>query len=157
LTYVRNKPLDLKNIPFNKLLETTLKNIEIPEKIQIITSKNDQTINCDSDKMEVVLMNIISNAIDALNKNGKIYVDMSLNRRENIIEIRDDGPGIPSENLEKIFDSLFTTKSSGTGLGLPYCKSIVEQHGGSISVSTNPTTFTIILPQKVISKKTKEK
>ena len=69
---------------------------------------------------------------------------------------RDDGPGIPTENLEKIFDSLFTTKSSGTGLGLAYCKSVVEQHGGSITASTDPTTFTIYLPREIISIPTKE-
>jgi len=157
LTYVRNKPLDLKNIPFEKLIKDTLKNIEIPEKIEIISSKNDQIIECDSDKMQIVLMNIISNSIDALDKNGKIYIDLSSINDDNVIKIRDDGPGIEQENIEKIFDSLFTTKSSGTGLGLPYCKSVIEQHGGSISVSTKPTTFTIVLPKKVISKKIEEK
>lgn len=152
LTYVRNKPLDLKNISFVELLKATLENIEIPEKIEIVFPKEDKTINCDADKMKVVFMNMISNAIDALDKDGKIYIETSSNDHENIIEVRDNGHGIPTENLTKIFDSLFTTKASGTGLGLPYCKSVIEQHGGTISVSTNPTTFTIILPRKVISK-----
>lgn len=153
LTYVRNKPLDLKNISFEKLIKNTLKNIDVPDNIQINLSKNDQSINCDVDKMQVVFMNIISNAIDALDKNGKIYIDISSTKKESIIKIIDDGPGISKENMVKIFDSLFTTKSSGTGLGLPYCKSVIDQHGGSISVDTNPTTFTIILPRKVILKK----
>ena len=52
-----------------------------------------------------------------------------------------------------MFDVLYTTKPTGTGLGLPYCKSVIEQHGGTISVSQNPTTFTIILPKKIILKK----
>jgi len=99
---------------------------------------------------------MISNAIDALDKDGKIHIETASNKRENIIEIRDNGHGIPAENLTKIFDSLFTTKTSGTGLGLPYCKSVIEQHGGTISVSSNPTTFTITLPRKEISKKTEE-
>ena len=120
LTYVKNKPLDLKNISFRDLINETLKNIDVPNKIQIIRS-DDETIQCDPDKIQVVLMNIISNGIDALEKEGKIYLKISKNNHENIIEIQDDGPGIPSENLERIFDSLFTTKSSGTGLGLPYC------------------------------------
>ena len=153
LTFVRNKPLDLKNVSFLKLLEDTLQNIDIPEKIQVVFPKEDQVINCDADKMQVVFMNMISNAIDALDKEGKIHIETSSSDRENIIEISDNGHGIPPENLTKIFDSLFTTKSSGTGLGLPYCKSIIEQHGGTISVSTNPTTFTIILPRKIVSKK----
>ena len=156
LTYVRNKPLDLKNISFVKMIDETIRNIDIPERIQIIKSENDQSINCDSDKMQVVFMNMISNAIDALNNNGKIYIDVTSKNKENIIKIKDDGPGISKKDMEKIFDSMFTTKSSGTGLGLPYCKSVVEQHGGSISVDTNPTTFTITLPKKVISKKIEE-
>lgn len=138
------------------LIKDTLKNIEIPEKIEIVSSNNEQSIHCDSDKMQIVFMNIISNAIDALDKNGKIYIDLSSTNNENVIKIQDNGPGIEQENIEKIFDSLFTTKSSGTGLGLPYCKSVIEQHGGSISVSTKPTTFTIVLPKKVISKKIEE-
>ena len=97
-------------------------------------------------------MNILTNAIDVLENNGNIKIAFTTLNNENITSISDSGPGIASENLSKIFDSMFTTKSSGTGLGLPYCKSVVEQHGGSIGVSTNPTTFTIVLPREIIPK-----
>ena len=156
LTYVRNRPIELKDTKLDELIQSTLQNIEVPEGIKIISSNTETHIQCDPDKLQIVLMNVISNAIDALKKTGTINIDYSLSNNENLIQISDDGPGIPTENLIKIFDSLFTTKITGTGLGLPYCKSVVEQHGGSITVSTNPTTFTISLPQKVISKETKE-
>ncbi len=71
LTCVKNKPLDLKNISFRDLTNETLKNIDIPNKIQIVRSDDDETIQCDPDKIQVVLMNIISNGIDALEKEGK--------------------------------------------------------------------------------------
>jgi len=154
LTYVRNKPLDNRNVKFTKLLESTLENILVPEGIKIDYADNDTFLQCDPDKLQVVLMNLITNAIDALKNNGTIKVNFAVSDNENLISISDDGPGIPPENLPKIFDSLFTTKSSGTGLGLPYCKSVIEQHGGTITVSTNPTTFTIRLPKKIISKTT---
>jgi len=151
LTFVRNKPLDLKNISFKKLLEDTLKNIDLPESVQVIFPKEDQIINCDPDKMQIVFMNMISNSIDALDKEGNIRIEITSNEIENMINIIDNGNGISPENLTRVFDSLFTTKSTGTGLGLPYCKSVIEQHGGTILVSVNPTTFTITIPKKIIS------
>jgi signal transduction histidine kinase len=57
------------------------------------------------------------------------------------ILIKDSGPGISDINLKKIFEPMFTTKTTGTGLVI--CKSIVEQHDGTISVSNKPTTFTV--------------
>ncbi|MBI5146567.1 MAG: GHKL domain-containing protein [Thaumarchaeota archaeon] len=65
-----------------------------------------------------------------------------------IIEIIDTGSGIKQENLDKIFEPLFTTKQTGTGLGLVTCKNIIQQHHGTTSVKNNPTTFTISLPVK---------
>jgi len=71
-----------------------------------------------------------------------------------IIEIQDSGPGMTDAVISKIFEPLFTTKSHGTGLGLSICKTIVEQHGGNIAVKSNPTTFTVTLPQSLWYKKT---
>ena len=59
----------------------------------------------------------------------------------------DSGKGIEEKIMTQIFNPLFTTKQKGTGLGLVTCKNIIEQHGGTISVKNNPTTFTIQLPK----------
>src|SRR3989304_2508265 len=64
-----------------------------------------------------------------------------------VIDLKDSGPGFPPENLKKVFSSLFTTKSGGNGLGLKVAKTIIETHGGTISVRNNPTTFSIKLPK----------
>lgn len=151
LTYVRNKPLDLTNVSLDDLLSLTLENIDVPENTKIVSLNNNRTIQCDSDKLQIVLMNLITNSIEALSGKGTITINSDSTTNANIIEVIDDGPGISPEHLTKIFDSLFTTKSSGTGLGLSYCKSVVEQHGGSITTSLNPTKFTISLPRQVIS------
>jgi len=64
-----------------------------------------------------------------------------------IIEIEDSGKGIPKKDLSKIFQPLYTTKQHGTGLGLVSVKSIIQAHGGSISVKSPPTIFKIELPK----------
>jgi signal transduction histidine kinase len=65
-----------------------------------------------------------------------------------MIDIKDSGPGIPDEYMKKAFSSLFTSKSGGNGLGLKVAKTIIDLHGGTISVRNNPTTFSIKLPKK---------
>jgi len=114
--------------------------------IEINLPENDVSFSCDARKMEAVMSNLLNNAVQALDEQGEIDVIASSDSQFVTIQVRDSGPGIPDENLEKIFEPMFTTKKTGTGLGLVICKSIVEQHGGIISVSNKPTTFTVKLP-----------
>jgi len=114
--------------------------INLPEK--------DFEINCDARKIEGVLSNMINNAVQALDGKGEIDIETKSDSEFFTIKIKDSGPGISDENLDKIFEPMFTTKTTGTGLGLVICKSIIEQHGGTISVTNKPTTFTIKLPVK---------
>ena len=101
----------------------------------------------DADKLEVVLDNILMNAVEAIDEKGEIMVQVKEENNEIVIEVEDSGKGVPKDLLPKIFEPLFTTKQRGTGLGLASCKRIVEQHGGSISVKTKPSIFTIKLPK----------
>jgi len=77
---------------------------------------------------------------------GEINIEVTSDSNFLTIQIKDSGPGISDENLNKFFEPMFTTKTTGTGLGLVICKNIVEQHGCAISVSNNQNTFTIKLP-----------
>jgi two-component system sensor histidine kinase HydH len=101
----------------------------------------------DADKLEVVLDNVITNAVEAINEKGQIDIRVNDNSNEIVIEIEDSGTGVPEELLTKIFEPLFTTKQRGTGLGLASCKRIIEQHGGSIHVKSKPSMFIIKLPK----------
>ncbi|PIY90655.1 MAG: hypothetical protein COY74_00250, partial [Nitrosopumilales archaeon CG_4_10_14_0_8_um_filter_34_8] len=95
-----------------------------------------------------VFSNLIKNAIDAIGDNpGSIEIKCQENGNCVTIDIIDSGPGIKENNINKIFEPLYTTKQTGTGLGLVSCKNIIEQHGGKLSVKNNPTTFTITLPK----------
>ena len=150
LGYVRNSPLKLTNISVKALFKNSLDKVNIPNDVKVNLSKKDVTINCDMEKLDAVFINLIVNSIQAMHKGGEINIDVSEEDKFAIIKLSDSGEGISDENLSKVFEPLFTTKQKGTGLGLASCKNIIEQHGGEILVSNNPTTFTIWLP-KIIS------
>ncbi|RLB12782.1 MAG: two-component sensor histidine kinase, partial [Deltaproteobacteria bacterium] len=105
-------------------------------------------------ELQQVLLNLINNALDAMEKTGGILdITTRLEGANFIIEISDNGPGIPEANLEKIFDPFFTTKpvGKGTGLGLSICYGIIRKMGGEIEVRSTVgkgTTFVITLPAK---------
>lgn len=149
LNYVRITPINVKDNSMLKIIQSSIELIKIPENIKIEIPKEDITVSCDKEKIEIVFINLILNAIQAIgDKAGNIIISTSKNHIHDIIEIQDDGEGIAEENMKKIFTPLFTTKMKGTGLGLSICKNIIEQHGWSIDVQINPTRFIIKIPHK---------
>lgn len=149
LGFVRVSDLELGESSTLAILESAIDSIDIPKEIEVIIPTNDFQINCDYRKLEAVFANLLTNSIQAIEKKGKIELRLSDNGDSIKIEVEDTGPGISQSVVPKIFDPLFTTKTNGTGLGLAICKTIIEQHGGTISVKSNPTTFTIILPKNL--------
>jgi len=113
LNYVRNKPLDLEIISFSKMLQSTINNIEIPERVNVHLPENDVSVECDHSKLEVVFMNLITNAIQAIEDKGDVFIRVNVDSDFITIDVENSGSEIPSDVLPKIFDSLFTTKSSG--------------------------------------------
>lgn len=147
LDFVRVSPLQLSQVSINDTIENSVKKINTPENVEIKISGHDLKITCDPQKLDAVFLNLIVNGIHAMENGGNLEIKISDNSNLVILDFIDSGPGIPDENLGKIFEPLFTTKQKGTGLGLSSCKNIVEQHNGRISVKNNPTTFTVILPK----------
>jgi len=103
--------------------------------------------------MEQVLVALFMNAIDAMPRGGNLWVRTSVSKDGQglVIEVRDDGSGIPPEILPQLFEPFMTTKETGkgVGLGLAVSKSIVERHRGQIEVRSElgkGTTFTVTLP-----------
>jgi signal transduction histidine kinase len=117
----------------------------MPDGIKVVLPQNDASILCDARQIEVAIQNLITNSIQATENNGTITVGITEKEGFVDIHIADTGPGIPDEVLPKVFEPLFTTKQTGTGLGLASVKRIIEQHNGTITVSNGPTTFTIRL------------
>lgn len=147
LNYVKLPPLKLQTHSLHDILKKVIDRIETSDDITIHLPKSNPQIVCDIDKLEIVFVNLISNAIEAMDKSGTISINSSETKDIVTIEVEDSGPGINDANLEKIFEPLFTTKPTGTGLGLASCKNIIERHQGTIMVKNNPTTFTIKLPK----------
>jgi signal transduction histidine kinase len=110
-------------------------------------------VGVDEKQIQQVFFNVIINAIQAMKEGGTLTVltdSISKDGQEFVrVLISDTGKGIPPGDLEKIFVPFFTTKTQGTGLGLPICKKLIEQNGGNLSVESRlgeGTTFTIELP-----------
>lgn len=134
----------------NSILETiglSVAKIKKSPELSINIVGENMELVYDTDKLEVVLDNIIMNAVEAINEKGEVSIRTKDEKNEIIIEIEDSGSGVPQEIMTKIFEPLFTTKQRGTGLGLASCKRIIEQHGGSISVKTKPSIFALKLPK----------
>jgi signal transduction histidine kinase len=131
----------------------------VPENVEVV-SQLDETlpiILADPDQLGQVFENIILNAIQAMPEGGQLVVKTSevsekLPKSEWVaISFADTGMGISQENLNKLFEPLFTTKAKGVGLGLAVVKSLVDGHGGTIEIQSKVgkgSTFTVRLPTK---------
>jgi signal transduction histidine kinase len=101
-----------------------------------------------------VVLNLFLNAVQAMSEGDpslrELWITTSPNGSDGaLVSVRDGGPGIPPENLDRLFDPFYTTKSAGMGMGLAICRSIVEGHGGRIWVTPNVprgTAFHFTLP-----------
>ena len=108
-------------------------------------------VRADRQLIQEVVMNLILNAIDAVDEKGYIRIETRCREDVVILQVLDRGQGIPADRIDQVFDPFFTTKKAGegTGLGLSICLGIVQAHGGRIEVASDPgveTRFTITLP-----------
>ena len=109
------------------------------------------TLQLDASLMVQLLMNLLTNSMQATERGGTINVLVAPFPRHDgvIVSVADTGRGIAPEHLDRIFDPFFTTKEEGTGLGLPICRQIVEQHGGTMEIDSEigtGTRVTLLLP-----------
>lgn len=124
------------------------------------TDVEEKIIGCDADKIERVILNLLSNAIKFTKPGGKIEINIYDSLDSINITVRDTGSGIPKDKINSIFDRFIqadkslSRRSEGTGIGLALVKSLIEMHGGSISVTSNYgeyTQFSILIPARLLS------
>jgi two-component system NtrC family sensor kinase len=168
----RCKAITHKLLSFARKTDTRIEEVQVGEVIEELVVLSAQrakysnvTINTDIEhglpslhisqsELQQVILNLVNNALDAMEKRGG-NLALCVRREENFIvmEVADDGPGIPQANLARIFDPFFTTKpvGKGTGLGLSICYGIVKKMGGEITAWSRVgkgTTFRISIPCK---------
>jgi signal transduction histidine kinase len=137
-----------------QLLEHRLKAYDVCVTIERVL--NLPEIDADPEQLKEVLVNLIVNACEAMERGGSIVVREQeminpLDGRMAVIRVSDNGPGIPESIREKVLQPFFTTKEDGTGLGLSIVDRIIQEHQGSMEIESNETggtTFIISLPIK---------
>jgi signal transduction histidine kinase len=106
-------------------------------------------VYCDPDRLKQALVNLLKNAVEAIDTSGHIELAARCAGPRTVIELTDDGEGMQPTVTDQVFDLFYTTKPSGTGIGLPIVKKIIDAHRGSIDVTSSPgsgTTFRIVIP-----------
>ncbi len=159
LTYARQAPRKRDKNDVNQLVDRSVTLVRHQMDLQQITLDVQvcdalPEIICDAGQVQQVILVLLTNAAEATGEGGHIRISTKPTTDEGVIvRVKDDGPGIAPANLAQIFEPFFTTKEEKlrTGLGLAVAKSIVEQHGGSIAVVSEPghgAEFCVTLPKE---------
>ena len=160
LNFARKNKVVLESANIEELIKHTIHLITKQKNIDININCNlkDPMADVHKDKITQVLINLVTNAIDAMPDGGIIDISASDTEDEITLEVKDNGTGIEKKIINKVFEPLFTTKQigKGTGLGLAVTYGIIKTHKGSIKVDSNTdpnegpvgTKFTIKLPRK---------
>jgi signal transduction histidine kinase len=144
---VQKQVFNLKQFIIERLAENN-----VPENVNTeVQVQEDLVVNADLELMKRVLINLITNSIQAMPEGGKLNIKAEVEDAKVKIHVEDTGIGILEEIKPKLFTPLFTTKSKGQGFGLAVCKRVIEAHGGTIRFESEKgkgTKFTIELPQQ---------
>ena len=154
LYYTRKRELQLENTEVDTWLKHILYEQDIPEGIDLdLDLSSSGSVPMDREKMRRAFLNVFQNALQAVQGTdggkGSVTISTSMGSENLSVSVTDTGIGIQPEELEQIFEPLFSTKSFGVGLGMPIVKNIAEEHGGTVKVTSEPgtgTTVTVILP-----------
>ncbi|MCF6268327.1 MAG: ATP-binding protein [Melioribacteraceae bacterium] len=151
-----SRKIDVVKTEFNlySFVEEVFSNMKIKatkKNFRMINKNNDKMLFADFDKLKQVFINLLENAYEAAADNGQIIISSTISENNIIVNFEDNGNGINDEIRSKIFEPFYTSKASGTGLGLAVSKKIIEEHNGNISLlysEPGSTVFEISIPQK---------
>ncbi|MEW6087848.1 MAG: ATP-binding protein [bacterium] len=139
-------------------LNDAVSDSKIPDSIEVVKKipSDEIFIFADEEQLNIAFTNIIRNAMDAMNNKGRLVLEVEKTNDENVkISFKDTGPGIEYENIDKLFQPLYTTKARGFGFGLSICKMIVDKHNGRVEINSRRgkgTTVILIFPLEPVLK-----
>jgi len=162
LRFAREEDLDLSDVRLRDVIDSALATFsDRASRLAVKVEReidSDGPVRGDAEKLRRVVINLVGNAMDALEQAStpdpcvRVMVGENLAGDSVWLRVRDNGPGMPPELRERIFDPFYTSKQGGTGLGLALTRKVVEAHGGQLEVSSNPgdgTQFVVTLPRRV--------
>ncbi len=154
LNFAKPREPEFKNIRVEHMLDSVIalsehaiRHNQIVFRKEVAQDLTD--LECDSEQLTQILLNLTINAIQAMPQGGEIVLSAHRQDGNAVIEVHDQGTGISEQDLEKIFDPFFTTKESGTGLGLPVAHQIAARQGGVLTATRNADkgmTFSLEIP-----------
>lgn len=157
LAYARPAPPRFEARDLNGVVQEVVRLLEVDFRksgVELVTDLEPllPDVEIDDTQLKQALINLLVNARQVLRDHGRVTVRTRAGSRgEAVVEVIDDGPGIPEEARERIFEVFYSSRGGGTGLGLPIARQIVERHGGAIELETaigRGTTFRIRLPRR---------
>ena len=161
LRYARDEEIRFEPFEMAEIVESTIDSFR--DRIDLLSVELELQLDTpgqmlgDAERMRRVLVNLVGNALDALEQSDTPVPRLQIEAGENLagtevwVRVRDNGPGIHPDVVDNIFDPFFSTKEKGTGLGLALSKRVVDAHGGSMEVESNTesgTEFVLVFPKE---------
>lgn len=153
LDFSRPRPPELRCVDVRHVVESVIELVRHSAgknvRFEVLTPESLPTLHCDREQLAQVMMNLLLNASQAMPEGGTVRISIGVDGDGILIGIEDEGEGVSAEQMDRIYDPFFTTKASGTGLGLAVVHQIVTRHGGSVAASRNRDrgmTFTVRMP-----------
>jgi PAS domain S-box-containing protein len=151
-----SRPLELRRAPVDaaELMSACVRDLRADvlkrgAEVEVACAAGEVTLHADRGLLGEVLSNLVRNALEAVGERGRVRLEARPTEGGARLAVEDDGPGIPDSQMSLLFKPFSTTKKGGTGLGLPFCKKVVEEHSGAIRAergSLGGARFVIELP-----------
>jgi signal transduction histidine kinase len=159
LIFGRPSPPVLGDMDLHRVADDALYALEATaseKSVDLVLEGGEAFMRGDADQLRQVVVNLVSNGVRACQEGGRVLVTTALEDGSVVLDVEDNGEGIPPDRLDEIWRPLVTTNRSGTGLGLPIVRQLVEAHGGHVEVKSTPgegTRMRVVLPADATQEK----